>query len=912
MQKLILIILTNILLFLNIKAQEVKIMGSLKDTLTGLNISNGLVIATKFSDSTLVSFNRTDVNGKFNLLIKKSDTLLLIASANSYSDQYILFIPAKDKIEYNLGEIILPPQTIEIKEIVIKAYTDPVFFKGDTLVFLADSFKVRQNATVEDLLKKLPGVKVGNDGKVTVQGKNVDRVLVDGDEFFGKDPTIALKNLGADAVESVQVYDKKTEQTNESSGDSNEKILDLKLKDSAKKGYFGKVGAGSDANKFYEGEFLFNRFTGKNKVSLFYKGGNTPNTGFDWDDIQQYGLTNEYMFLNEDGDWSGNMNMGGEGLPTNHKAGFYLNETINKKAKINANYTYGFNSLYVQTKTNNQYFFNDSSFTKRNQDENKNTVQSHALNVEYNQKLDSLTEFTLNNQIRKTDGNYANSLTENFINEFKEQFRSSQTTDDKKDASLKYNIDSKLERKFKKKDRLFIVNYIFNREEYSASTLFNQNNLFNGELTTIKKSQNSKEDNNLNAHYGGIRFIEPLTKKLNYNVQVNGGFSNESKSRNVNDLDILGIYTPNLFFTNNFKTLRKTGTISNSFQYNTKKIGIRGGADIRKLILENVNLFNDSIINQNALNILPFASFRYELASNSSIYISYRMNAKLPNIRFIQPIPSSLNTNDLTIGNPSLKQSITNSANFNLWMYKPISDFYYGISSNITQKQNDFVLNTSYDSIGRAINRWENINGNYNYSLSGWFNKPFFKKTLTIGSNIELSHSISNNYINNIKNLTENNSYRFNSDIALTKDFIEAGINGGYSYNLSNSTLYNSVNIPFTSYNFGGNIKTYIGERIELVTEATYTVNNRRSDGYNLNLLIWNARASYNFLKDKNLNLSIIAYDLLNNNISLNRYTYGNVISDTKTTIIARYFTFNITYRFKNKGNHVKDEIFVE
>jgi hypothetical protein len=245
-------------------------------------------------------------------------------------------------------------------------------------------------------------------------------------------------------------------------------------------------------------------------------------------------------------------------------------------------------------------------------------------------------------------------------------------------------------------------------------------------------------------------------------------------------------------------------------------------------------------------------------------------------------------------------------------MYKPISDFYYGISSNVTQKQNDFVLNTSYDSIGRAINRWENINGNYNSSLSGWFSKPFFKKTLTIGSNIELSHSISNNYINNIKNLTENNSYRFNSDIALTKDFIEAGINGGYSYNLSNSTLYNSVNIPFTSYNFGGNIKTYIGERIELVTEATYTVNNRRSDGYNLNLLIWNARASYNFLKDKNLNLSIIAYDLLNNNISLNRYTYGNVISDTKTTIIARYFTFNITYRFKNKGNHVKDEIFVE
>jgi hypothetical protein len=912
MQKIPIIIVA--LFFISFRAypQEVKIVGNLKDTLTGFNISGGLVMATKFSDSTLVSFNRSDVNGKFNLKINKTDTLLLIASANSYSDQYILFIPAKDKFDYNLGEIILPPQTIEIREIVIKAYTDPIFFKGDTLVFLADSFKVRQNATVEDLLKKLPGVKVGIDGKVTVQGKNVDRVLVDGDEFFGKDPSIALKNLGADAVESVQVYDKKSEQTNENSGESNEKILDLKLKDSAKKGYFGKISAGSDAQNFHEGEALFNRFTGKNKISLFYKGGNTPNTSFNWEDIQQYGLSNEYMFLNEDGDWSGNMNINGEGLPTNHKAGFYLNETINKKSKINANYTYGYNSLIEQTKTNNQYFFNDSSFTKRNQDENKKTIQSNALNIEYTQKLDSLTELTFNNQIRKTDGNYSNNLIEDFFTELNEQFRTSQTSDDKKDASIKYNLDSKLERKFKKKDRLLIVNYILNREEYTANSSFNQNNKFNGEISNIKKSQKSIEENGLNSHYAGIRFIEPITKKLKYNVQINGGISNESKSRNVNDLNLNSIYSPNFFFTNNFKTLRTTATVSNSLQFNTKKMGLRGGADIRNLNLENINLFNDSVINQNALNILPFASYRYELASNSSIYISYRMNAKLPNIRFIQPIPSSLNTNDLTIGNPNLKQSITNNVNFNLWMYKPISNFYYGLSSNVTQKQNDFALNTSYDSLGRAINRWENINGNYSSSLSGWFSKPFFKKTLTISSNLELSNTLSNNFINNIKNRTVNNSYRFSSDISFTKDFIEFSVDGGYSYSLSNSTLYNNVNIPFTTYNWGGSVKTYIGGRIELASEATYTVNTRRSDGYNLNILIWNAMVSYNFLKEKNLNLSANAYDLLNNNISVNRFAYGNVISDSKTTIIARYFTLNITYRFKNKGNNAKDEIFVE
>lgn len=895
-----------------VKAQDVKISGNIKDTITGLDIPQALVMATKFSDSTLVSYARSNANGKFTLNIKTADTLLLITSANNFSDQYVLFIPAKDKFDYNLGEIILPPQTIEIKEIVIKAYTDPVYFKGDTLVFLADSFKVRQNATVEDLLKKLPGVKVDNAGKVTVQGKSVDKVLVDGDEFFGKDPSIALKNLGADAVESVQVYDKKAQENNNASGEENEKILDLKLKDSAKKGYFGKVSAGSDAQKFYEGELLFNRFTGNNKVSVFYKGGNTPNTQFDWEDINQYGLSNEYMFLNEDGEWSGNMNTMGDGLPNNHKAGFYVNQNISKKTKINANYAFGFSSLLKQTKTTSQYYFNDSSFTKKSDENALNKLLSHKFNIEFEQKLDSLTDLRIFNRVDKSDGNVSNVLEENFINSENSQFRTTKTNDVNSSNSLKYELQVDLEKKLNKKDRTLISNYFFNLNEYNAGTDFNQENIFYGEYSNLNKAQKSKEDNASGSHALSVRYNEPLTKKLNYNVQLKGGFSNESKSRNVDDEDVYGNYTNNLFYTNSFRTLRTTATLSNTLHYSTKKIGVRGGADIRSLNLDNVNLITDYTIKQSALNVLPFASFRYTFGSNSSFHVSYRMNTKLPNIRYIQPVPSNLNTNELTIGNPNIKQSVTNNINANLWMYKAISNFYYGLSSNFTHKQNDFVINTTYDSLGRSINRWENTNGNYSASLNGWLNKPFYKKIFAVGSNINVVQNLNNNFINGVKNTTQNNNYNINGDLTFTKEIIELKVNGGYSYNFSKSTLYNSINVPYTSYSAGGSCVVYIGDKAEIASEATYTVNSKRNNGYNLNLLIWNARMTYNFLKEKNLNLSLVAYDILNNQISLNRYAYGNVVSDTKTNIVARYFTVNLTYRFKNKGKESKDEVFVE
>ena len=196
-----------------IKAQEIKLRGNIQDTTSGGLMNNSVLMVTKFKDSTLVNYSRADKKGFFNPIKVPVDTYLVLISNSNFSDKTYLLVPNKGDTAYNFKNVVLPPKSILLNEVEIVAHRDKMYYKGDTLMFTADSFKLKQEATVEDLLKKLPGVKVDAKGKITVQGKEVSQVLVDGDEFFGSYPTIATKNLNANAVETVQVYEKKNEDT---------------------------------------------------------------------------------------------------------------------------------------------------------------------------------------------------------------------------------------------------------------------------------------------------------------------------------------------------------------------------------------------------------------------------------------------------------------------------------------------------------------------------------------------------------------------------------------------------------------------------------------------------------------------------------------------------------------------------
>ena len=254
------------------------IFGNVIDTLNNSAKKNAVVMLVRLSDSNMIDFKRTDENGGFYFNIP-IDTVEIIISYHKNDDKIIFFFPSKDRLSLNLSNTILPEKSEMMNEVTIYAFKDPVFFRGDTLVFLADSFKTKENAVVEDLLKKLPGIEVDKNGSITSQGREVNKVLVDGDEFFGSDPTIATKNLGAKSIESVEIYEEENTDSDETAEETIQ-VMDLRLKEDAKNGYFGRVSGGTDFNKFYEGELLLNKFNKDFKLSVFSLASNTPRANF--------------------------------------------------------------------------------------------------------------------------------------------------------------------------------------------------------------------------------------------------------------------------------------------------------------------------------------------------------------------------------------------------------------------------------------------------------------------------------------------------------------------------------------------------------------------------------------------------------------------------------------------------------
>ena len=359
-------------------SQGMTISGNVQDTISKAALQYSVAIAIRIKDSILIGYARTDAKGKFEMKNLPIDTVEVIISNPMFGDQTFYVFGSTSNYEFDFGKIILPPKSQQLKEVVIYAFKDPVYYKGDTLVYAADSFKVKPNATVEDLLRKLPGIKVDAKGKITSQGKEISEVLVDGDEFFGSDPTAATKNLAAKGVESVQVYEKK----NENASDDKEEtvqVMNLKLKDDAKKGYFGKVSGATDATQFYEGELLANRFKGSQKISVFSLLSNTPRSSLGWQDMYKYGLDNEMNYqTDEEGStyWYGNNNQN-QGIPQTFKSGFYYNDKIGKKTKINFNYTFSNNKLKANSATKSQYFLTDTNYVTSQESQSEQKSNRH-------------------------------------------------------------------------------------------------------------------------------------------------------------------------------------------------------------------------------------------------------------------------------------------------------------------------------------------------------------------------------------------------------------------------------------------------------------------------------------------------------------------------------------------------------
>ena len=886
-------------------AQTMRIHGMVRDTSDQQPLQNAVVMAVRLSDSLLTEFSRSDAGGNFRMDSVPLDTYQVVISHPRFGDQTFILLGSKDNTDFDLKNITLPSKSVTLNEVTVFGYADPVYYKGDTLVYTADSFKVKQNAVVEDLLKKLPGIKVDADGKIYSQGKQVDQVLVDGDEFFGTDPTVATRNLAANSVESVQVYDKKNENASESDDKETLKIMDLKLKDDAKKGYFGKVAGASDFQKYYEGELLANKFRGKQKVSVFSLLSNTPRSRFDWDDVWKYGLTADMNTdYNEDGMmmwWSDDENTG---IPRTLKSGFYYADQWSKKTKVAINYTYNNGLLNSYSETSSQYFLPDTTYKEKKINSSHKLAESHAPNLSITQTIDSLTDLEITSKLKYNIGSQYSSEYDSLRTNSDSLTRTTFINPSSSTKNYDWNNTLKLTHRFKKKDRKIVANYSLALNDADTKGFL----VSEDSSQPLATDQEKKSASNNQTHSGSLTYIEPVSKRIKLEFSYDASLSKGKQDKKTFD-NLNGYYSElNDTLTNSFETVRTINRAGIKFSYEVKKFTLSLGTKARQVYANNHNIVTDQKISQTVNNILPFLTYRYKFSDNRQLTLRYSTNSSQPSLNQLQPVPDNSNPNYIIKGNPDLLPTFAQSLNLDFYTWALISGRNFWSSLGYTSTQHAFSNDVSYDSIGRTITTPINTEGNYYaYGYMG-LGFPILEKLIEFNPSLNFNYSNSVNYINSQKNETKNFTPNGELDIQIETDTIEIHVGGGVSYNSSSSSLNTRSDQSYYNTFYTASLEFTFPGKFRIESDAKYTRNYGREDDYNLNYLIWNASLSKTFLKSENLILSLTFNDILNQNINLNRNVQDNVIRDVKSEVVGRYFLFKIQFKFNsNKGKEEGD-----
>lgn len=887
-----------------------KITGTSLDNMNKNPKPNAVAMAVRLSDSVMVKFARTNGQGMF-LLEIPVDTYQIVVSHPDFGEQVFIVVGSEKNKEFDFGRIVLPPKSIALNEVTIVGFKDPVYFKGDTLVYNADSFKVKPNATVEDLLKKLPGIKVDKQGKITVQGKEIDQVLVDGDEFFGTDPTMATKNLNAKTVESVQVYEKKNENATEDGDKETLQVMNLQLKEDAKNGYFGKISGASDFDKFYEGELLVNKFHGSKKISIFALASNTPRSQFGWSDMWKYGLNNEMNMTEMDDEGMGYYYMDrgpNQGIPKTLRTGLYYTDKLSKKTKLTINYTYNPNRLTAESNSESQYFFSDSTINYRtvNSGNSFQSNESHSLNFTVVQTLDSMTELQITPRIKFTPNKFNNNNTSTFYNASDSLTR--RTVTDYSGNGKNYDIGSilRLTKDFKKKERKLMLIYNFGLSGSESENILIYHNyqpFIDTSTFFIMDSINQKKENQSfsQSHNPSVIYTEPLTKKVKveFSYEFSYHLNTQKKETFKNQY---GEYTQvDSFLSNDFKNTRNIHRIGGQFIYEVKKQRLTVGGKFRYFSMSSENVQSNTTLKQELQHILPQLDYSYKFSDNERFYFRYRANSTPPSISQLQPVQDNSNPNRITLGDAGLRPTYDHSIIVNYYLFRPVSGRNIWSNASFNISKNAFSSSLDYDSQGRTITQPINAKGHYssNAYIGGDF--PLYEQLIKINPELNFNYSHNNNLINKIKNTTTETTIGGGLSFDVELDTINFSVGANYEYNIPSATVSTQSNQPYNYYELEASLDWKLPKKFKIETEATYTVNQRELQGEkNLNYIIWNASVSKALLKNENLIVGIEAKDMLNQNINYQRLVSDNVITDTKTSLIRRYVLLRLTYKFNS------------
>ncbi len=901
-----------------INAQTVQVSGSIKDTATKANIKNAVVALLTPKDSVLKNFTRVKDDGSYLLKNVTPGKYIVTVSHPNFGD-YVDDIEIKNSNE-SLALIAMTPKSKLLEAVIVKS-GNPIRLKGDTTIYTADSFKVSANANVEELLKKMPGIQVDKNGQIKAMGQTVEKVLVDGEEFFGDDPGMAVKNLRADAVKEVQVFDKKSEQSEFTGIDDGktQKTINLKLKEDKKKGYFGKIdvagGPQKNIDDRYNNNILQSSFKGKTKITGFLLNGNTGQDGLSWQDEQKFGGGNEGMVVDEElgySYYSGNRGSAdGEpfidaqnGFITNVNAGLQYSNKWNDKH--NLNFSPRYNS---QRYNNNQQTFTQTQIGDSVLNENTNGFTNiNRSNVKlkaiYDVKLDSSNtlKITGNSNFYNTVSNESrNGITRGRTGTFKNGTNRLLSTSSDKQA---YSGNAVFKHKFKKARRTLSVTADWNLLENAGKTFLKSDTLNNFLVALPNLNQMrdvEKATTNLSTK---LVYTEPLSKnyslELGYQVSLNNGTNGQSTFEYSNASAKYDTRVDTL--SNRFKQNITQNIPSAKVNYAYKKFKINVGSGVSFINFDLLDISLNKTYNRNFTNFFPSTRMTYTYKSNHNVSVGYNGSTTQPTIDQLQPLRNNNDQFNQYLGNPDLKPSFTNNFSINNNGYNFIKDIYFYQGLNVNLVQNSITNNRVIDkNNGRTTTQPINTNGNVSLNYYGGGGMKIKKIDARLNLNTNFGYNKFADFINNKKSFAQNTNAGVSLYISKSKDK-KFDISASYSpnYNIQ-KTSQNNNKISYFTHNLGLDATVYYKKVWSLNSNFDLNIRDKTAQIPGITNSLWSARLQRTFKKDE-FTVYVLVRDILNQNIGVDRNFFSNTFTETRNDRLKRYMMLGFAWNFKNKA----------
>jgi len=908
-----------LLLFLNISTalsqNTFKVKGVVKDSISKAALISSTVYLERLKDSSMVSYSITDQNGFFEIEDYTNDSILSLNISYTGMKTYRQRLNINNS-PIDIGTVYLLPSSDQLEEVTVKANRSPIVFKKDTLEFNASSFKTRDGANLEELLEKLPGLKVDAAGNITVNGKPVQRILVNGKSFFGDDPKIATKNLPKSIIEKIQVVDTKTKEqefTGED-GDAENKTINITIDEEKNKGIFSRLTLGGGTDGRYAMSGFGNYFKDDTRISVIAGSNNINSPGFSFDEVFDMMGSVRSVTRSSNGSFGVNgLNFGGSsGITKSDNVGLSYADEWSDNHELETNYFYGANKTRNETSTRRENILPDRTFFTNSENTTLNQSDSHRSSLNYSFKPDTLTRISLRPNINVSSGNNETSSFSESLESNGEQINQLNTENLSEFENASFSNNFSVSRKMKTDGAYASLRFRNTNTKSENNSLFNSTReIFGNNPNTEIQNQNIQSNSHRDEYSISGSYRNLLFQNVFYNISYEYASESEKSERNVFDFDDntgefsdLNEDLSNAFTVRANKHIPKAGV---RFDDDTLTVSVSGGINRTELktnnLIQDVNFSND-------FNIFAYSGYlAYQFKDKSRLSSWFNNSTQIPNVSQLQPVTIQTNPLNISVGNPDLEASVVHnfSLSYRKYDYKTRSG--YGIYSYYTFNQDQVVPVTTTDEDLVRTTTYTNLSGGQSAYLSFYINKSLKKsknqndrESFTIGGDLNFNYNKNLGFSNAQSFRSE--SYRFSPSIDFDyqiEDLINIEPQFGITHNITTYNLQQSLDEKFTNLDFGLELTTYWPKNLVFGNDITYTKLGNISSDFDSDFWLWNISLGYTFAKEKAI-VKFKVFDLLDQNINTRRTTGDDFIQDTNQLILEQYFMLSFTYKFSKFG----------